>query len=388
MRILYDDQGFHQHHGGVSRYFTELMKHLPDGVEYYLPFKMSNNAYLQRPPFNMPPLGRSVEDFVAKWGRGRFYPLLSRVYWKCARWVPGFNAGECENRRQIVEALKKGDFDVFHMTGPDWVCEDWQIVAGKKPIIVTIHDLVPDMLWRNRRVIACRRRVLEAATHIIAVSENTKKDIVRLYGVPEKKVTVIYHGHTQFETAGTGGELPVPKPYLLYVGERDGYKNFSWLVRTLAPFLMHSGLQLFCTGLPFRKDELRLLGCLGVAGRVQQRFVQDGQMSALFANAEAFIYPSLYEGFGIPILDAFAAGCPAVISNASCFPEVGGDAALYFNPRGDGADLLAHLEVIVGEADGAKGIRAELVERARMRAKGFSWENCVQKTLDVYRQVA
>lgn len=388
MRILYDDQGFHQRHGGVSRYFTELMKHLPDGVEYYLPFKMSNNAYLQQPPFNMSPLGRSVDDFVAKWGRGRFYPVLSRVYWRCARWVPGFNAGECENRRQIVEALKKGDFDVFHMTGPHWVCDDWQIVAGKKPIVVTIHDLVPDMLWRNRRVIACRRRVLEAATHIIAVSENTKKDIVRLYGVPEKKVTVIYHGHTQFEAEGTGGELPVPKPYLLYVGERDGYKNFRWLVRTLAPFLMHFGLQLFCTGLPFRKEELRLLDRLGVAGRVQQRFVQDGQMSALFANAEAFIYPSLYEGFGIPILDAFAAGCPAVISNASCFPEVGGDAALYFNPRGDGTDLLAHLEVILGEANGAKGIRAELVEKARMRAKGFSWENCVQKTLDVYRQVA
>ena len=389
MRVLYDDHGFMQRHGGVSRYFTELMKHLPDGVEYCLPFEASNNVYLQQSPFNMPPLCRSVDDFVEKWGRGHFFPLLSRLYWKCARWLPGFKSGECENRLRVVAALRKGDFDVFHMTGPHWVCDDWQIVAGKKPIVVTVHDLVPDILWRNRRVIACRRRVLAAASHIIAISENTKKDIVSLYGVPEEKITVIYHGYTQFKSAGAGGELSVSKPYLLYVGERDGYKNFSWLVRTLARFLkVRDGLQLFCTGSPFGQGERRLLDRLGIADRVRQGFVQDGQMSALFANAVAFIYPSLYEGFGMPILDAFAAGCPALLSNVASLPEVGGDAALYFDPRGDGADLVRHLELMLDESDGARASRSVLAEKAKLRLNGFGWDACARKTADVYRRVS
>jgi len=389
MRVLYDDHGFMQRHGGVSRYFTELMKHLPDGVEYCLPFEASNNAYLQQSPFNMPPLCRSVDDFVEKWGRGHFFPLLSRLYWKCAKWLPGFKNGEYENRIRVVAALRKGDFDVFHMTGPHWVCDDWQIVAGKKPIVVTVHDLVPDILWRNRRVIACRRRVLAVASHIIAISENTKKDIVRLYGVPEEKITVIYHGYTQFESAGTGGELPVSKPYLLYVGERDGYKNFSWLVRTLAPFLKaRDGLQLFCTGSPFSQGERRLLDRLGIADHVRQGFVQDGQMPVLFANAAAFICPSLYEGFGLPILDAFASGCPALLSNVASLPEVGGDAALYFDPKGDGADLVRHLELMLDESDGARAGRSVLVEKAKLRVKGFGWDACAKKTVDVYRRVS
>ena len=389
MRILYDDQGFLERHGGVSRYFTELMKRLPDGVERCLPLVSTVNAYLQKAPFNLPPHKRSIDDFVARWGGERFRHILGLVYWRCARWLPGFGAGERENERMVEAALRKGDFDVFHMTGPHWVRPDWQIAAGRKPIVVTVHDLVPDMLWGNRRVMECRRLVLAAAARIIAVSENTKRDIIRLYNVPEDKIAVIHHGCMEMGPDPMAPEPPVAGPYLLHVGKRDDYKNFKWLVRVLAPFLkVHDGLRLFCTGSPFRPDEAKLLDRLGIADRVHQAFVTDEQMPALFANAEVFISPSLYEGFGMPILDAFAAGCPAVISNASCFPEVGGDAALYFNPRGDGADLLAHLEVILGEANGAKGIRAELVEKARIRAKGFSWENCVQKTLDVYRQVA
>ena len=388
IKVLYDDGGFFEHHGGVSRYFTELMKRLPDDVEYCLPFESTSNVYLQQAPFSLPPHRRSVDDFVARWGGERWRPVLSRIYWRCAEWMPGFRAGECENRRRIVAALKDGDFDVFHMTGPHWVRDDWKIVAGKKPIVVTVHDLVPDILWGNKRVIACRRCVLAAASHVIAVSESTKKDLIRMYDVPEEKISVIYHGCVR-KDAGVGGEPPVKTPYLLYVGKRDGYKNFAWLVRVLAPFLkMHEGMRLFCTGSPFKPEELKMLSRLGIADCVQQGFVPDDQMPSLFANAEAFIYPSIYEGFGMPILDAFASGCPVLLSNTSCFTEIGGDAALYFDPRGGGAELIRQLESILDHGDGAQDRRSALMEKAKMRVKEFSWEACVQNTVDIYRRVA
>ena len=169
---------------------------------------------------------------------------------------------------------------------------------------------------------------------------------------------------------------------MLFVGKRGGYKNFNWMVSALAPMLKN-GLKLFCTGLSFTSSERELFNELGISENVVQSFVSDIEMSALFGNAAAFIFPSRYEGFGIPILDAFAAGCPALLSNASCFPEVGANAAMDFE-LDDPDDFRAKLRLLLDETSPK---RAELIRKGRERVKQFSWSKCAEETAAVYRRV-
>ena len=105
-------------------------------------------------------------------------------------------------------------------------------------------------------------------------------------------------------------------------------------------------------------------------------------MSKLFRNALTFVYPSLYEGFGIPILDAFSAGCPVILSNCSCFPEVGGDAALYFD-EGDSETLRNHVKALMKD----ESLRKTLIEKGKARANLFTWEKCAERTAEVYWKV-
>ena len=385
IRVLYDDQGFFGRYSGVARYFTEVMKRLPEGFQYKIPLASSDNIVLQRPPFNLPPHRQDVNDFVQKFCFGKYFPGVGRVYRLCAQLMPKyFPSGEWANIKNVRRALAEGDFDVFHMTGAHWVRDDWKIVAGKKPIVVTVHDLIPELLFDSKRTRRCREKVLAAAAHVITVSEYTKRDLMQMYGVPEEKITVIYHGYIAPASTGVKMQLPVEKPYVLYVGKRSGYKNFNWFVKAIAPVLKSCpDLHLFCTGMPFSSGEISMIEGMGIRDRVFQAFVPDEEMPSLFANAEVFVYPSLYEGFGIPILDAFAARCPVLLSNASCFPEVGGDAALYFNPNDEG-DFREKIAILIGNNQGGIGIRKQMIERGISRLKNFSWDKCVKETTDVY----
>lgn len=389
IRILYDDQGFRETHGGVSRYFTEVMRRLPEGYEWVLPIESTNNAYLREPPFGLPPHRQSLSDFSRDWFGGRQFAGISHLYRLCARFFPKtFPSGEWQNRKLIRMAMSKGDYDVFHLTGPHLVNDDWKRVLHRKPIVVTVHDLIPELMYNDRRTARCRARLLAAATHIIAVSDNTKRDILRLYKVPEEKITVIYHGYlTAVPPRSCGEHAFAPfasRGYLLYVGKRRLYKNFRWFVQSVAP-LVRTGVGIICTGSPFNPGEKSLLAGLGIADRVIQRYFTDAELACVFSNALAFVYPSWYEGFGIPILDAFARDCPVVLARASCFPEVAGDAALYFdldNPE----ELRAQVECLL--SDRSEGLlRKRLIDMGRSRLHDFSWEKCAEETIGVYRRV-
>lgn len=383
IRILYDAGGFREPHGGVSRYFTEMMKRLPDEFEWKLGMVGTSNAYLQEPPFNLPPHKQTVQDFIRDTLHGYSFRGVSHVYKALACIMPNrFPSGELANQRAMGAVLENGDFDIFHVTHPHPVKNTWRSVVGKKPIVVTVHDLIPEMLQGNLRVAACRRQLLNDATHVIAVSENTKRDIMRLYGTSESKISVIYHGHMQESSVITERLKDIPWPYILYVGKRDGYKNFSFFIEAIAPLLRESNLGLFCTGSEFNEEERTMFERLGIGDKVKQEFVADSVMPSLFANAVVFVYPSLYEGFGIPILDAFIVGCPVILSDCSCFPEVAGDAALYFSPK-DGVVLRNNIVSVMTDVP----VRNVLVENGYRRSKMFSWEKCAEETATVYRNV-
>ena len=385
IRILYDEWGFQETHGGVSRLFSEVMKNLPEGFEWVLPQVFTVNEYLHDAPFNVPMARLTYGEFVRSFLRGHKFPGSNRLYHLCGKLFPMvFPAHEVLNRRARMSALKRGEYDLYHLTSAHWYSYDWRVVEGRKPFVVTVCDLIPELIEHNEMMVKFRRPLLEAAAHVIAITEHTKSDLMRLYGTPADKISVVYLGHNMgIATEPCCVNELVGSPFVLFVGKRGGYKNFSWMVRAIAPLMKETGLKIFSTGLSFSDTEKELFSELSVTELVCQRFVSDAEMKWLFANAVCFIHPSLYEGFGIPILDAFAAGCPVVLARASCFPEVAQNAALYFDPRDDGSELRSCLRRVMTDS----GLRETLIGAGLRRVREFSWQKCAAETATVYRRV-
>lgn len=379
IRVLYDACGFQEPHGGVSRYFTELIKHLPRDFSPIVSVRETRNAYLRGEPFNVPWARYSLNDFLP----GIHFRGKSIVYGMLARSFPNLMPSfELANERAFEAAIEKDDFDVLHLTGPHNVGDVWRKVVGKKPIVITIHDLIPEIMGVQKRSARHRADILHAASRIIAVSQNTKSDLIRLYSVPDEKISVVYHGYTAKEGQDEAPLFPDMR-YLLYVGKRGSYKNSDFLIRSLLPILREDeSLHLVFTGNPFRSEEVEVFQKERIERQVHHIFVPDTSMLSVFAHAIGFIYPSLYEGFGIPILDAFHAGCPVILSNASCFPEVAGDAALYFE-KDDSEGLRRCVRRVVEDDN----LRIEMVKKGKERVREFSWERTARQTSYVYEEV-
>lgn len=370
MRVLYDHQIFsRQNFGGISRYFSELMKSYSETrlIDFQLSLKYSNNIYTYKAGFCDPT---------------RFFPGIGiGVVRRIRKWLWE------KNKLWSVNAIRSGNFDVFHPTYYDDYFLD---ILGKKPFVVTIHDLIDELFHVQGPVEEDQLRGVRDLAHrscaIIAVSEHTKNDIVRFYGIEAERVTVVHHGAPHLSRVTSRGTRPdhLPKSYLLFVGKRGGYKNFETCLRALAPILdRQAGPALVCAGGGrFRGHEQDLLETLGVREAVHQWDVDDAVLGALYQNARAFVFPSRYEGFGIPILEAFAESCPVVLSNASCFPEIAGDAAVYFDPTSEEDIRTSVLRVLADPA-----LAAECVERGKERLRLFRWEETARRTAEVYRRV-
>ena len=229
------------------------------------------------------------------------------------------------------------------------------------------------------KTIQNKRRLVSEADHIIAVSENTKRDIVEILGADPNKISVVYHGYKP---------ITEPSPqlfdrYILYVGERKGYKNFMpWLTAIRPLFELDKSLKVVCTGGAFTQAEQFVFAEWGITDRILHIQANNAQMASLYRHALCFVYPSLYEGFGIPILEAFANGCPVCLSNASCFPEVAAEAALYFNPN-DADSMYSTMKELLD----SKALREELCTKGTERSNDFSIERMVEQTCNVYRKL-
>lgn len=377
MKVLYDDAAFNQPHGGVTKYFSELISNLPPDVEHDISVRTTQCQYLWDEPFSFP---RATHTFWNFWPwlkvRGKSY-----IYKFLAKTLRAIPSSEYENRRLFVKKLKHGDFDVLHITDPHKYTFEWERIVGKKPVVMTVHDLIPDMEHRNVLIRRNRAKALRLVNHVIAVSEHTKNDIIKLYGIPPDKITVVYHGHDSFR-AGVK-EIFQRMKYLLYVGGRRGYKNFAFFRDAIIPLMNDiQDLHLVCTGGKLSAEEMKPFVVAGVGDRVHSRFVETEEFPSLFSHAVCFVYPSKYEGFGIPIVDAFACECPVVLSRCSCFPEIGGDAALYFED-GDGEMLREHVRRLMDDST----LRAEMIARGKARSELFSWKKCAEETVQVYFKV-
>ena len=201
--------------------------------------------------------------------------------------------------------------------------------------------------------------------------------------VPEEKISVIYHGVSISNSLQL--KPVVDGDYFLFVGRRNGYKNFLPMVKAMAPYLKsHPSFKLVCTANDFNSSEMIVFRELGISHQIRHVFASYVELLSLYKYAKAFIYPSLYEGFGIPILEAYAMKCPVLLSKESCFPEIAGDAALYFKLTDQENTLSALLEQFtnMSQID-----HDSLIGKQNERLKRYSWEKSALQLAEVYESV-
>lgn len=359
LSVLFDHQAFEmQKFGGISRYFYELIKHLP--IETQLSLRVSTNYYLNSDSVRHYP-GIYAPERLYKWFKG---PVK--------RW----------NRSFSIQELQDNSCSVFH---PTYYNPYFLPYVGSKPYVITVHDmnheLFPQYFSNAEQMIAWKKETITHASRIIAISENTKEDIIRLLQVNPEKIDVVYHGISQIKT--TYSELKLPERYILYVGDRGGYKNFARLLSVFSRIVSSErNLCLVCTGKSLKAYEWKQIEALGIKANVLYVKANDLELGQLYQQAALLVYPSLYEGFGIPLLEAYVNDCPVALSAASCFPEIAGDAGSYFDPENEDSMFLSIRNILV-DTD----LRMSLIEKGRKRLPLYTWEKTAEKTLSVYEKI-
>lgn len=366
MKILFDHQIFTmQAHGGISRYFSKLFeKSLTEcDIECQLGFIYSKNEYIKRH------FGK-LSNRLAK--------FQFRKEKHLRKWL---------NKARSINSLKKDQYDIFH---PTYFSPYFLKYIGSKPFVLTIHDMIPehfkDFFPPSFQIPEQKKVLAEKAEKIIAVSENTKRDILDLLPVKEEKVSVIYHGGGISTQPYCPPQIHIPDSFILFVGARNDYKNFKRFINAVKDILTtNNDLYLICCGGgPFSNSEKKEIEVLKIENKIiLLNSVKDNFLAYLYSMATAFVFPSLYEGFGIPILEAFRYQCPVLLSDIAVFREVAGDNALYFNPKSESSIKKSILEITCNDS-----LRKKLKKNGSNRVKNFSWQKTLSKTKELYKSVA
>ena len=387
MRIAFDHQAFClQKTGGISRYFCRLAEQLEqtkqaDDVGVFAP--LYRNQYLRELSKNLVH-GYSVKDYPTK---------TAGLLVKANGWLA---------KSQIKEWK------------PDLVHETYfslnRSTPASCPVVLTVFDMIPELeaiasQAKSRTAIATasgldsiKRTAVQRADHIICISEHTRSDLLNLYQVPAQKVSVVYLGceavtiqgavvnisddtSTNTSTSAATSFTSQSRPYLLYVG----YKNFANLLQAIAqaPELMAEFDVLAFGGGTFTAAERTLIARLGFkSNQVRQQSGNDAALNEAYQHATAFVYPSTYEGFGLPPLEAMTRNCPVISSNTSSMPEVIGDAGEYFDPQSLDS-ISSAIEAVVFSKERTQ----ELKKLGSERVKFFTWQRCAQETRAIYQSV-
>lgn len=267
-------------------------------------------------------------------------------------------------------------------------------IAYKGNIITTVHDIIhlkfPEFLPNKLAYYYAKyllKSALKKSKKIITVSENTKRDLIDFFQVDAEKIETVYNGvsdrftriHDQVLIDSFKQKRGITKPYILCVGNVRPHKNINRLVQAYKElYKINQRYLLVIVGekrqsMSFLEDH---------EGLIFTGYIDDNDLITAYNGADLFIYPSLYEGFGIPPLEAMKCGVPVACSNSSSLPEVVGQASILFDPYDIGTMVKAMLNGLI-----QKDLRAKLIEEGFRRAALFTWEEAAQKTLNIYNKV-
>ncbi|MEK7508419.1 MAG: glycosyltransferase family 1 protein [Patescibacteria group bacterium] len=366
MKIGIDARMFGPKQGGLGRYVEQLVLNLEkmdQSNDYVIFLNQTNfNNYQPQNP--------------------RFKKVLAGIKWY--GWREQFD---------LPALIKKSRVDLMHW--PHWNVPFFY----RGPFVVTIHDLIlihypsrvsstlgPVTYWLKYLVFRfILWHAIVRAKKIITPSEFTKKDILKHFSVPADKIVVTYEGVGEFMAGDDKLSPAVKKPYMLYVGVAYPHKNLAGLMDAFKIFYEKYSKEynLILAGPDnyfYRKLKYpRLFGGQAIS---YIGFVSDSELRALYKNASLYVFPSLYEGFGLPGLEALSFGLPVVAAGNSCLPEILGEAALYFDPR-DPEEMAR----VISQALKDGNLRVTLAQKGAKQLGRYQWKKCAQETLQIYKNV-
>ena len=371
MRIGIDARMYSSSFTGIGRYVYELSQHL---------FKIDpSNEYIL---------------FLNEPEYSQFSPPSSKVK-KVLVNAPHYSLRE---QTRFLRKLNKEKLDLMHFTHFN------APILYNRPSVVTIHDLTLSFYpgkkmtrWYHRMGYdSTITNILKKSRKVIAVSQNTKKDLLELFDLPEEKIAVIYEGASpEFKKIEGGDRLAITKqkhgldsPFLLYTGVWRDHKNIVNLLRAfhLLRNKYSANLKLVITGKadPTYPEVKENIEKLGIADSVLLTgLVPEGELIDLYNLATLYVFPSFYEGFGLPILEAFACETPVVASNTACIPEICGEEnAVFFDP-GDPENMAEAINSTLNNPE----LQRKLIQRGKERLKNFSWGKMAQETLELYNNI-
>ena len=363
MKIIYGHDGFtEQVYGGVTRYYIEILTRIFSlGNEISVIAGLYFNQYL-----------KDISHDKRYDVNGLYVPknlILNKYSLRCA------------NELYQSLALASQRDAIYHQT-------HYSIFPSTKKIntVLTVYDMAheihPEMFHKLNLAPYAKKNSCKIANKIIAISQSTKKDLINILNVDPDKIEVIYLAS---DFAQKFIEIEFAKedfPYILFVGNRQDYKNFS---RLLDAFF-HSGFlkgnfHLICFGGgEFTKEEEEKISGYKLNSIIHHRSGNDRILAGYYRAAIAMVYPSLYEGFGIPLLEAMSMSCPVICSNSSSLPEVGGSAVKYFNPS-EVDDIQDTIEKTLSDST----CLTDLSEKGLERQQEFDWNYTAKQTLRVYK---
>jgi glycosyltransferase involved in cell wall biosynthesis len=365
MKIFYDGGIYPlylKQSGGICRYFDNLISRLPKDFH---PILTSTRSRSDRHPEHP-----NLKLFNYK--RYGFKP--GRVSY----WIEAYYF-------QAVEA-----FNNYQISHPTYYSLLTRRKFEKKicPVVLTVHDMIheifADSMDPNGETAAIKRKAILTADLILCISESTKIDLLERYPSLEDRVTVTLLA-TEFNEGYINENASVPaRPYYLYVGGRGGYKNFDRLLLAFAQIIPKFPDLILCVvGSPFTKEEHKRIAELNLTQNIEHYgSANDGQLAKLYKSSIAFVYPSLYEGFGIPPLEAMSCGTAVIASNTSSIPEVVRDAGLLFDPTSTDELIDRLLSLLENPSQ-----RNLLIEKGKQQVQKFSWEKTAMQTVNAYRSL-
>ncbi len=354
MKILFDNIIFSlQKAGGISVYWKELLSRVEEKELEYLEYKNAVNNIFRR---NININHNAI--------------IRPKLPMKIARYI---------NPR-----IKSNQKIIFHSSY-------YRVNKTRHAInVITVYDFVYEKYCTGLTKLIHHNQKMDAIKKcdaIICISESTKRDLLNYIPGAESKVSVIYIGVSEEfgrinEEVKKNSKIELLgnniKPFILFVGQRNGYKNFSLVKKALEHLKDYTLVTV--GGEPYSETEkTKMVKTLN--GRfIPLQNVNNDQLNNLYNSAFCLVYPSLYEGFGIPVIEAMRAGCPVITTNRASLPEVGGDAALYM--ANESASIIEKTKIIEN-----RNYRLKIIDQGYKHSMKFTWERTVQETMRLYNNL-
>lgn len=369
MKIKFDYQIFiMQEYGGISKYFIYLSK--------FINSSSNHQSKIIAPIY----INKNINDIDQIELIGLYIYYVSRFVKRMLWYI-----------NSIIDYFYSynNNLDINHKTFYS-INSDSRSKKGTR-VITTIHDMTyeifPEYFKNANNISRCKLKACNKSDHIIAVSHSTKNDLVKIFNIRPEKISVIYHGVDKsifFQFKSQVKFINEIGPFILFVGNRHLYKNFNSLLKaySLNKTISDNYKLVLFGGEDFLEEENILIKELGLFSNILKFKGNDTLLANFYNAASLFVYPSLYEGFGMPVLEAMACGCPVIAGNNSSIPEVVKDSCLLIEDFKDINLIEKNITMLLEDNDLQKKLRIKSIDRSL----DFSWEKCALEHLNVYSQ--